>query len=203
MNFWLCRLFARSFSLFLKLERTNGNLIVKFRNRSHRSWYLILSLKYLGLYYGSLLFDFWLLYIYILCNRGLLILWVIKALIFRIQSLNRLFRIRSFPFRWAYPTSVCLICFFLFLLFIYILSRIASSRSLIDYVWNIFSVIECILENLECLLRCQTSTIYLLHLLPYFFYWKTYKVFPRPLHTLISYLFNWSKAGSCLITLWI
>lgn len=198
MNFWLRRLLPRGLSRFLLRRKwANGHLFAALR--SHWSRSLILSLEHLALYHSDLFLWFSNLFGQLLFfRRWLCCLRIIEALIFRVQS--------SFLLTWLSlkrtdPASVSALIAIIFSFSRFWITRVSPPRSLFSNLSKLIPIIKGVLKDLKGLLWSHSCTVDLLHLFPYFFNWKTNKIFSGPLHTIICDLLHWSITWGWLDTL--
>ena len=198
MNFWLRRLLPRGLSGFLlRRKRANGHLFAALG--SHWSRSLILSLEHLALYHSDLFLWFSSLFGQLLFLRWwLCCLRIIEALIFRVQS--------SFLLTWLSlkrtdPATVSALIAIIFSFSRSWITRVPPPRGLFSDLSKLIPIIKGVLKDLKGLLWSHSCTVDLLHLFPYFFYWKTNKIFSRPLHTIVCDLLNWPITWGWLDTL--
>ena len=154
---------------------------------------LVLPFKYLALDNGTLFLNIMLLCWLNLLRRTVSGFRIIEALGFRVQS--SFFRGWS-PLQWADSATICNIYDFSICLprtrdpWI---NRTAASWSLFSNYGEVISIIKRVLKDLKGLLWSQAGSVYLLHFLPYFFDWKTNKIFSGPLNAIVGYLLHWAE----------
>lgn len=199
MNFWLCRLLPRGLSRFLPRRKwANGHLLAGLR--SHWSRSLILPLEHLALYHSDLFLWFSSLFRDLLFfRRWLCCLRIIEALIFRVQS--SWFLLTLLSFERTDPASVSALSAIVFNFSRSWITRVPSPRGLFSNLSKLIPIIKGVLKDLKGLLWSHSCTVDLLHLFPYFFYWKTNKIFSRPLHTIVCDLLHWPITWGWLDTL--
>ena len=199
MNFWLRRLLPRGLSGFLPRRKcANGHLLAGLG--SHWSRSLILSLEHLALYHSDLFLWFSSLFCDLLFfRRWLCCLRIIEALIFRVQS--SCFLLTLLPFERTDPASVSALSAVIFSFSRSWITRVPPPWGLFSNLSKLIPIIKGVLKDLKGLLWSHSCTVDLLHLFPYFFYWKTNKIFSRPLHTIVCDLLHRPITGGWLDTL--